>query len=156
MAMFDEVAAEKQIRWDPKTNYFLGVCREHAEKILMEFINEKDMEEVFRCLDEGEIYYAGEVRTMTAWVIFTSVPRADLAIFRLPSVLLAFCAMIIAYTQHVQCLHLAIVKRNLVKNIQNSFRLSLMEFQNQNMVIHSMSFPSHLMVKPGEVQHFTC
>lgn len=107
VAMFDEVAAEKQIRWDPKTNYFLGVCREHAEKILMEFINEKDMEEVFRCLDEGEIHYAGKVRTMTAWVIFTSVPRADLAIFR---VLLAFCAMIIAYTQHVQCLHLAIVK----------------------------------------------
>jgi hypothetical protein len=62
VAMFDEVAAEKRIRWDPKTNFFLGVCREHAEKTSMEFINEKDMEEVFRCLDEGEIHYAGEVR----------------------------------------------------------------------------------------------
>lgn len=62
VAMFDEVAAEKWIRWDPKTNLFLGVCREHAEKTSMEFINEKDMEEVFRCLDEGEIHYAGKVR----------------------------------------------------------------------------------------------
>lgn len=62
VAMFDEVAAEKRIRWDLKTNFFLGVCREHAEKTSMEFINEKDMEKVFRCLDEGEIHYAGEVR----------------------------------------------------------------------------------------------
>jgi hypothetical protein len=38
------------------------VFRENAEKMSMEFINEKDMEEVFRCLDEGEIHYAGKVR----------------------------------------------------------------------------------------------
>jgi hypothetical protein len=59
------VAAEKWIRWDPKTNFFLGVCREHAEKTSMEFINDKDMEEVFRCLDDGEIHYAGEVRRLS-------------------------------------------------------------------------------------------
>jgi hypothetical protein len=28
--MFDEIATEKHICWDPKTNYFLGVCRQHA------------------------------------------------------------------------------------------------------------------------------
>jgi hypothetical protein len=54
VAMVDEVAAEKRIRWDPKTNFFLGVYREHAEKTSMEFINEEDMEEVFSCLDERE------------------------------------------------------------------------------------------------------
>jgi hypothetical protein len=59
--MFDEIATEKRIRWDPKTNYFLGVCREHAHKTSMEFINEGDMEEVFRNLDDGEIHHAGEV-----------------------------------------------------------------------------------------------
>lgn len=59
--MFDEIATEKRIRWDPKTNYFLGVCREHAHKTSMEFINEGDMEEVFQNLDDGEIHHAGEV-----------------------------------------------------------------------------------------------
>jgi hypothetical protein len=63
VVMFDELATEKRIRWDPKTNYFLGVCREHAHKTSMEFINEGDMEELFRKLDDNDIHYAGEVRT---------------------------------------------------------------------------------------------
>ena len=29
----------------------------------MEFINEGDMEELFRCLDDGVVHYAAEVRT---------------------------------------------------------------------------------------------
>jgi hypothetical protein len=78
--------------------------------------------------------------------------QADVAIFRLPLVPLAFYAMIFAYTQPVQCLHPATVKRNRVKNIRNSFRPSSMEFQDQSMATHSVLFPSHLMVKPVEVQ----
>ena len=61
VVMFDELAMEKRIRWDIKSNYFLGVCREHAHKTSMEFINEGDLEELFRKLDDGEIHYAGEV-----------------------------------------------------------------------------------------------
>ena len=30
--MFDEVVTEKRICWDPKTNFFLEVCREHAHR----------------------------------------------------------------------------------------------------------------------------
>jgi hypothetical protein len=60
--MFDEIATEKRLRWDPKTNYFLGFCREHAHKTSMEFINEGDLEEAFRALDTGEVHYAPEVR----------------------------------------------------------------------------------------------
>jgi hypothetical protein len=45
--MFDEIAKEKRICWDPKTNYFLGLCREHAHNIATEFINKDDMEELF-------------------------------------------------------------------------------------------------------------
>ncbi len=45
--MFDEVATEKRLRWDPKTNNFLGMCREHAHSTSAEFINEGDMEEVY-------------------------------------------------------------------------------------------------------------
>ena len=47
VVMFDEIATEKRIRWDPKTNFFLGVCRQHASKTSMEFVNEGDMEELF-------------------------------------------------------------------------------------------------------------
>jgi hypothetical protein len=57
--MFDELATEKRIRWDPKTNFFLGICRETST----EFVNEGDMEELFRNLDDGVVHYAAEVRT---------------------------------------------------------------------------------------------
>lgn len=60
--MFDEIAAERRIRWDPKTNFFLGVCRQHASRTSMEFINEGDLEELYRHLDDGDVHYAGEVR----------------------------------------------------------------------------------------------
>jgi hypothetical protein len=62
--MFDEIATEKRLRWDPKTNYFLGFCREHAHKTSKEFINEGDLEEAYRSLDKGEVHYAPEVRKM--------------------------------------------------------------------------------------------
>ena len=60
--MFDEIATEKRLRWDPKTNYFLGFCREHTHNTSMEFVNEGDLEEAFRSLDNGEVHYAPEVR----------------------------------------------------------------------------------------------
>ncbi|KAF8148808.1 hypothetical protein B0H34DRAFT_679492 [Crassisporium funariophilum] len=60
VVMFNELATEKRIRWDPKTNYFLGVCREHAHKISMEFVNEGDMEGLFRLIDDGKVHHAKE------------------------------------------------------------------------------------------------
>ncbi|TEB26937.1 hypothetical protein FA13DRAFT_1795190 [Coprinellus micaceus] len=58
--MFDEITTEKRIHWDPKTNKFLGVCREHGHRISLEFGGEKDMEGLFKALDSGEVHYAGE------------------------------------------------------------------------------------------------
>jgi len=102
--MFDELATEKRIRWDPKTNYFLGVCREHAHKTSMEFINEGDMEELFRFIDAENIHYAGEVRMIcfrfgSIWN-FASGPLAgsDGSIFRQQLALSEYCAKIIAFT----------------------------------------------------------
>jgi hypothetical protein len=45
--MFDELVTEKRLQWDPKTNYFFGICQEHADKTSTEFVNEEDMEVVF-------------------------------------------------------------------------------------------------------------
>jgi hypothetical protein len=59
--MFDEIATEKRIRWDPKTNNFLGICREHAYKVSLQFNSEQDLEELFRLKEEGEVHFAGEV-----------------------------------------------------------------------------------------------
>lgn len=62
--MFYELATEKRIRWDPKTNRFLGLCREHAHQTSTEFINEDDMKELFQKLDDGKVHNAGEVRIL--------------------------------------------------------------------------------------------
>ena len=55
-----ETSEEKTDR--KKTNYFLGICREHAHNTATEFTNEGDMEELFQTLDDG-VHHAGEVRT---------------------------------------------------------------------------------------------
>ncbi|KAJ7862813.1 hypothetical protein B0H14DRAFT_3610853 [Mycena olivaceomarginata] len=58
--MFDEIATERRIRWDPRTNNFLGVCRQHADKASLQFNGEKDLEELFRAKEEGKVHFAGE------------------------------------------------------------------------------------------------
>lgn len=73
VVMFDELATEKRVRWDPKTNFFLGVCRQHAHKTSTEFVNEGDMEELFRNLDDGGVHYAAEVGVLVPfWFRFGS------------------------------------------------------------------------------------
>uniref|UniRef100_A0A8H7XJQ8 Zinc finger PHD-type domain-containing protein n=1 Tax=Psilocybe cubensis TaxID=181762 RepID=A0A8H7XJQ8_PSICU len=57
---FDEIATEARIRWDEHTNNFLGVCREHGRRTALEFNSQDDVEELFHCLDKGEIHYARE------------------------------------------------------------------------------------------------
>ncbi|KAJ6623674.1 hypothetical protein B0H10DRAFT_2162388 [Mycena sp. CBHHK59/15] len=58
--MYDEIATEKCIQWDPKTNNFLGVCREHGKTVGLQFNNERDLEELFRAKEEDKIHFAGE------------------------------------------------------------------------------------------------
>lgn len=68
--MFDELATEKRVRWDPKTNYFLGLCREHAHNTAVEFINEDDLEELFQRLDDGRVHHTKEVRKFGSAALF--------------------------------------------------------------------------------------
>lgn len=60
--MLDEIATEKRIRWDERSNCFLGVCRAHGHATSLEFSHENDLNELFKCLEDGEVHYAGEVR----------------------------------------------------------------------------------------------
>ncbi|KAJ7183864.1 hypothetical protein C8R46DRAFT_1186739 [Mycena filopes] len=70
VVMFDEFATEKRIRWDPRTNQFLGVCRQHAHEVGLEFNGESDLDELMAALEkkpnaEGKldslVHNAGEV-----------------------------------------------------------------------------------------------
>ncbi|KAK7007633.1 hypothetical protein R3P38DRAFT_2553314 [Favolaschia claudopus] len=71
--MFDELATEKRIRWDDKTNNFLGVCRQHGSKVSLQFNNERDLEELFRALEskipEDAVHYAGEATVAAVGVL---------------------------------------------------------------------------------------
>lgn len=73
--MFDELATEKRVRWDPKTNFFLGICRQHAHKTSTEFVNEGDMEELFKNLDDGVVHYVAEVRHFDSF--WNLIPSTD-------------------------------------------------------------------------------
>ncbi|KAF9545181.1 hypothetical protein CPC08DRAFT_769914 [Agrocybe pediades] len=68
--VYDEIKAEKRIRGDSKTNYLLGVCREHVSKTSMELINEGDMEELFRNIDEDKVHYAVYNRRQDYFIAF--------------------------------------------------------------------------------------
>ncbi|KAJ7064061.1 hypothetical protein C8F01DRAFT_1022169, partial [Mycena amicta] len=63
--MFDELAVDGRIRWDDKTNNFVGTCRPHSKHVNMRFDTEDDMTELFRALDEPKdspraVHYAKE------------------------------------------------------------------------------------------------
>jgi hypothetical protein len=108
--MFDEIATEKRLRWDPKTNFFLGFCREHAHKTSIEFINEGDLEEAFRSLDKGDVHYAPEVIKMLPFCF--RLDRSQ-AIFRQLLAHLEYLAKTAKYTLLVLSLHLETVSKNL-------------------------------------------
>ncbi|KAK7016164.1 hypothetical protein R3P38DRAFT_2543037 [Favolaschia claudopus] len=71
--MFDELATEKRIRWDDKTNNFLGVCRQHGHRVSLQFNNEDDLEELFRALDSTvptqAVHHAGEATVAAVGVL---------------------------------------------------------------------------------------
>jgi hypothetical protein len=122
--MFDEIATEKRIRWDPKTNYFLGLCREHAHHTATEFINEGDMEKLFQMLDDRKVHHAGEVRTF--WFA-SAEPNLfsflDLIYFRKLLVRWESYAKIIKYTLDVLSSSQETASRNQEKSMQRSLKL---------------------------------
>ncbi|KAG6825438.1 hypothetical protein H0H87_009585 [Tephrocybe sp. NHM501043] len=59
--MLDEIAVEKQPRWDDKTDMFFGVCREHANHVPLEFSSKRELDLFCDALDSGEIHFASEV-----------------------------------------------------------------------------------------------
>lgn len=59
--MFDEVATERRLRYDDRTNKVVGLGRETAAKTTLEFNSEDNLDTLFADLECGDVRLASEV-----------------------------------------------------------------------------------------------
>ncbi|SJL10364.1 uncharacterized protein ARMOST_13750 [Armillaria ostoyae] len=59
--MFDEIKCELRARWNPRTNFILGICREHGERVGLEFKSENEALLLNQALEENQVHLATEV-----------------------------------------------------------------------------------------------
>ncbi|KAK0223852.1 hypothetical protein IW262DRAFT_1547431 [Armillaria fumosa] len=58
--MFDEIKCELRARWNPRTNYILGICREHGERVSLQFKSENEASLLKEALEEDQVHLATE------------------------------------------------------------------------------------------------
>jgi hypothetical protein len=63
--MLDEIAVEKRVRWDDSTNKFQGICREHNNKIPLDFVSERELDLLCEALEKDDVHLATEVRALS-------------------------------------------------------------------------------------------
>ena len=61
--MFDEIAIEKRLLWNDKSDSFLGICREHgnSQQCDSRVLTEKELEIVYDALKSRKIHLASEL-----------------------------------------------------------------------------------------------
>lgn len=64
--MYDELAQEKRLRYDDRTNMFVGLDRKTASKTSLVFNSEKDLDTIMDDLERGEVRLASEVKFQLA------------------------------------------------------------------------------------------
>lgn len=62
--MFDELATERRLRYDDRTNMFVGIGREDASKTMLEFASVEDLDTICEDVERGEVKLASEVRNI--------------------------------------------------------------------------------------------
>ncbi|KAH9074231.1 hypothetical protein EDB83DRAFT_2312565 [Lactarius deliciosus] len=72
--MLDELAVEKRVRWDDLHNKFQGTCREHNNRIPLDFTSEKELELLCEAIENDEVHLATEA-TVAAIGVLSSEPR---------------------------------------------------------------------------------
>ena len=60
--MLDELAIEKRVRWDDLHNKFQGTCREHNNRIPLDFTSERELDILCEAIANNEVHLATEVR----------------------------------------------------------------------------------------------
>jgi hypothetical protein len=58
----DEIKIQERLRWDPRSNMILGVCREHGHRCALEFRTATQADDLLMCVKEGTVHLASEVR----------------------------------------------------------------------------------------------
>ncbi|KAI0282410.1 hypothetical protein BC826DRAFT_1093961 [Russula brevipes] len=72
--MLDELAIEKRVRWDDSHNKFLGTCREHNQRIPLDFTSERELDLLCNALENNEVHLATEA-TVAAIGMLSSNPQ---------------------------------------------------------------------------------
>lgn len=57
----DEIKIQERLRWDPKSNQILGVCREHGSQCSLEFRSMHQADDLLDCLQKNVVHLATEV-----------------------------------------------------------------------------------------------
>ncbi len=57
----DELKISERLRWDPRTNMILGVCREHGGKCALEYRSQFQADTLLERLKDKSVHLASEV-----------------------------------------------------------------------------------------------
>ncbi|KAJ7663774.1 hypothetical protein DFH06DRAFT_1324291 [Mycena polygramma] len=76
--MIDEIKVEGRMRWDPRSNMILGICREHSANFELEFKGMEQAEALHAGLANNSVHLASEA-TVAAISSFSDVPSRNIA-----------------------------------------------------------------------------
>ncbi|KAJ6552345.1 hypothetical protein B0H10DRAFT_1968451 [Mycena sp. CBHHK59/15] len=76
--MVDEIKVEGRMRWDPRSNMILGLCREHSANFELEFLGIEQAEALHAGLANNDIHLASEA-TVIAVSSFSDIPVRNIA-----------------------------------------------------------------------------
>ncbi|KAJ6614384.1 hypothetical protein B0H10DRAFT_2177014 [Mycena sp. CBHHK59/15] len=76
--MIDEIKVEGRMRWDPRTNMILGLCREHSTEFELNFLGVEQAEALHATLAKNTVHLASEA-TVAANTSFSDVPICNVA-----------------------------------------------------------------------------
>jgi hypothetical protein len=66
----DEIKLQERLRWDPRTNMILGVCREHGDKCVLEFRTMDQANHLVANLVNEHVHMASEASTNSDRILF--------------------------------------------------------------------------------------
>lgn len=61
VGMLDELKVETQTRVCPITNSILGPCREHVGNVSIDFVSEREVQQLVEAISRGEVHLAVDV-----------------------------------------------------------------------------------------------
>ncbi|KAJ7763998.1 hypothetical protein DFH07DRAFT_1059213 [Mycena maculata] len=76
--MVDEIKVEGRMRWDPRSNMILGICREHSANYELQFLGVEQAEALHAGLADGTVHLASEA-TVIAVSSFSDIPVRSIA-----------------------------------------------------------------------------